>query len=237
MEINKGGQTLIGFPALIDLQDAVSIEVFDEPDVAAAKHQAGLRRLFALHIKDALKYLEKNIPDLTKMAAAYMLVGAAPTTPAAARLKNCASKSSPKPWIAPFCWTRCRPTPQNLPNALEEGRGRLTLISSEIAASGRHHFARIRHRRPQTQRHQKRPRSHRRRRRPAGKVDAQTLHRRNPLHPTPPLRPLPQSHHRTPRQIPSRPRPRRHQTGRAAPAASKTTGAWSQSAKAQSMTA
>ena len=48
MEIRKGGQTLIGFPALIDQNDAVSIEVFDEPEVAAAKHRDGLRRLFAL---------------------------------------------------------------------------------------------------------------------------------------------------------------------------------------------
>jgi ATP-dependent helicase HrpA len=49
--------------------------VFDEPEVASAKHRAGLRRLFALQIKDALKYLEKNIPDLQKMAVAYMQVG------------------------------------------------------------------------------------------------------------------------------------------------------------------
>mgnify|MGYP006154625859 CR=1 FL=1 len=34
----------------------MGIEVFDEPDMAAAKHRAGLRRLCALHIKDALKY-------------------------------------------------------------------------------------------------------------------------------------------------------------------------------------
>ena len=64
LEIQKGGQTLIGYPALIDAGDAVTIEVFDEPDVAAAKHRAGLRRLFSIQIKDALKYLEKNIPDL-----------------------------------------------------------------------------------------------------------------------------------------------------------------------------
>ena len=43
--------------------------------VAAAKHRAGLRRLFALQLKDALKYLEKNIPDLQKMAVAYMPLG------------------------------------------------------------------------------------------------------------------------------------------------------------------
>ena len=46
MEIRKGGTSLVGFPALIDRKDAVTIEVFDEPALAAAKHRAGLRRLF-----------------------------------------------------------------------------------------------------------------------------------------------------------------------------------------------
>src|SRR5690606_22000437 len=63
MEIKKGSTTLIGFPAFIDHGTDIGIEVFDEPEVAAAKHRIGLRRLFALQIKDALKYLEKNIPD------------------------------------------------------------------------------------------------------------------------------------------------------------------------------
>ena len=53
----------------------MAIEVFDEPEVAAAKHRAGLRRLFALQIRDALKYLEKNLPGLQKMAVAYMPLG------------------------------------------------------------------------------------------------------------------------------------------------------------------
>jgi ATP-dependent helicase HrpA len=75
MEVRKGGTSLVGFPALIDEGDAVTIEVFDEPEVAAAKHRAGLRRLFALQLKDALKYLEKNIPDLQKMAVAFMPLG------------------------------------------------------------------------------------------------------------------------------------------------------------------
>ncbi|MCX7232130.1 MAG: DUF3418 domain-containing protein, partial [Burkholderiales bacterium] len=77
LEIRKGAQTLIGYPALIDAGDAVTVEVFDEPEAAAARHRAGLRRLFALQIKDALKYLEKNIPELQKMAAAFMQLGKA----------------------------------------------------------------------------------------------------------------------------------------------------------------
>jgi ATP-dependent helicase HrpA len=75
MELKKGGQVLIGFPALVDKGTHVEIEVFDEPDAAAAKHRAGLRRLVALAIKEPLKYLEKNIPDLQKMAVAYMPLG------------------------------------------------------------------------------------------------------------------------------------------------------------------
>jgi ATP-dependent helicase HrpA len=75
MEIRKGGQTLIGFPALIDRTSHVEIEVFDEPDVAAQRHRAGLRRLVALQIREPLKALERQIPELQKMAALYLSLG------------------------------------------------------------------------------------------------------------------------------------------------------------------
>ena len=77
MEIRKAGQTLIGFPALIDKETHVEIEVFDEPAAATARHRAGLRRLVSLAIREPLKYLEKNIPGLNAMAAAYMSLGTA----------------------------------------------------------------------------------------------------------------------------------------------------------------
>ena len=124
MEIRKGGQTLIGFPALIDGGDAVSIEVFDEPEVAAAKHRAGLRRLFALQIKDALKYLEKNIPDLQKMAVAYMPLG---------------TQEELRSQILDIALDRAflqDPLPTHdadFKRRVDEGRGRLTLIANEVA--------------------------------------------------------------------------------------------------------
>jgi ATP-dependent helicase HrpA len=124
MEISKGGQTLVGFPALVDVQDAVTIEVFDEPDVAATKNRAGLRRLFALQIKDALKYLEKNIPDLQKMAVAYMPLGTADEL---------------KSQIIDVALDRAfllDPLPNDevtFKRRIEEGRGRLTLIANEVA--------------------------------------------------------------------------------------------------------
>ncbi len=82
MEVRQPGranQALVGFPALIDQGDAVTIEVFFEPavPVAVARHRSGLRRLCALQIRDALKYLEKNIPELHKMAVTYVQVGRA----------------------------------------------------------------------------------------------------------------------------------------------------------------
>ena len=124
MEIKKGGQTLVGFPALIDGGDAVTIEVFDEPEVAATKHRAGLRRLFALQIKDALKYLEKNIPDLQKMAVAYMPLG---------------TQEELRAQIIDVALDRAfllDPLPTDeaaFKRRVEEGRGRLTLIANEVA--------------------------------------------------------------------------------------------------------
>ena len=124
MEIRKGGQTLIGFPALVDGGDAVSIEVFDEPEMAAVKHRKGLARLFALQIKDALKYLEKNIPELQKMAVAYMPLGTHEElrTQIIELAIDRAFLLDPLPMDA-----------QAFQMRLEEGRGRLTLIANEVA--------------------------------------------------------------------------------------------------------
>ncbi|MDT8991799.1 ATP-dependent RNA helicase HrpA [Curvibacter sp. APW13] len=135
LEIKKGGQTLIGFPALIDGGDAVSIEVFDEPEVAASKHRAGLRRLFALQIKDALKYLEKNIPDLQKMGVAYMQVG----TLEGGKGASGGTVEELREQILAVALDRAflaDPLPTDefaFKKRVEEGRGRLTLIANEVA--------------------------------------------------------------------------------------------------------
>ena len=123
MEIRKGGQTLIGFPALIDGGDAVTIEVFDEPEVAAARHRAGLRRLFALQLKDALKYLEKNIPDLQKMAVAYMPLGT---------LEELREQIIDVALDRAFLLEPLPASEADFKRRLDEGRGRLTLIANEV---------------------------------------------------------------------------------------------------------
>ena len=126
LEVKKAGQSLIGFPALIDKGDHVHIEVFDEPEVAAAQHRSGLRRLIALQIRDALKALEKNIPDLQKMAVTFMPLG----TPEELR-GQIIDLALDRAFLAD-------PLPDDATSfvrRIEEGRGRLVLIAHEIARS------------------------------------------------------------------------------------------------------
>ena len=124
MELRKAGQTLVGFPALIDKGSAVEIEVFDELDVAAAKHRSGLRRLIALQLKEPLKYLERNIPDLPRMATQFMPLGSAEELreQIIAVALDRAFLADGMPTDAPEFRAR-----------LEAGRGRLTLIAQEVA--------------------------------------------------------------------------------------------------------
>jgi len=126
MEVSRGAQMLVGFPALIDHGSHVRIEVFDEPEVAAARHRAGLRRLVALQIRDALKYLEKNIPELQKMSVLYMPLGTADELRAQVieLALDRAFMAEPLPTDAAAFERR-----------IGEGRGRLTLIANEVARS------------------------------------------------------------------------------------------------------
>ena len=75
LEIRRAGQTLFGYPALVDRGTHCDVEVFDSPDEAARIHRAGLRRLFALQLKEPIKYLEKNLPGLREMAMQFMTRG------------------------------------------------------------------------------------------------------------------------------------------------------------------
>ncbi|MDR0260506.1 MAG: DUF3418 domain-containing protein, partial [Comamonas sp.] len=124
MEIKKGNQTLIGFPALIDHGNGVGIEVFDEPEVAASRHALGLRRLFALQIRDALKYLEKNIPDLQKMAVGYMPLGTQEEL--REQIINVAIDRA-------FLQEPLPADADQFKQRVQDGRGRLTLIANEVA--------------------------------------------------------------------------------------------------------
>lgn len=133
MEIHKGGQTLIGFPALIDLGDSVTIEVFDEPEMAQTKHREGLRRLFALQIKDAVKYLEKNLPGLQTMSAAFMQVGKTDSGSGGGTQEELRNQIIELALDRAFLIEPLPTDEAAFKRRIEEGRGRLTLIATEIA--------------------------------------------------------------------------------------------------------
>ena len=125
MEVRKGGQTLVGFPALIDKGAIVEIEVFDEPAMAAAaSHRSGLRRLVALQLKEPLKYLEKNIPDLQKMAAAFMPLGTLEEL-----REQIIAVALDRAFLAEPLPTDAR----SFGARIDEGRARLNLIAQEVA--------------------------------------------------------------------------------------------------------
>lgn len=124
LEIIQGKQTLIGYPALVDKTSFCQLQVFDDPKVAAKTHRSGLMRLFALQLKEQLRFLEKNIPNLQQMGMQFMTLG---------------SQEELRSQIIELAFERAF-LPQPLPNSAEEfnrrkeeGRSRLNLLANEIA--------------------------------------------------------------------------------------------------------
>jgi ATP-dependent helicase HrpA len=62
MEVKVGGRDVIGFPALVDEGDSVALRVQDTPEKAKSVHRKGLRRLFALELREQVKFVEKSLP-------------------------------------------------------------------------------------------------------------------------------------------------------------------------------
>jgi ATP-dependent helicase HrpA len=124
MELRKAGQTLVGFPALIDKGTHVELEVFDEPAVAAQKQRAGLRRLFALQLREPLKHLERNLPELRATAALFLSLGSADEL-----REQIVEVALDRAFLAD-------PLPADAASfqrRLDEGRARLQLIAQEVA--------------------------------------------------------------------------------------------------------
>ncbi len=124
LEIQRGKQTLIGFPALVDKVTHCDLEVFDDPAEATRIHHAGLRRLISLQLKEQLKYLEKNIPGLQQMGMQFMALG---------------SQEELRDQIIQAGLDRAclqAPLPKNaaeFTQRKEEGKARLGLLVNEIA--------------------------------------------------------------------------------------------------------
>ncbi|GAA5236343.1 ATP-dependent RNA helicase HrpA [Verticiella sediminum] len=124
LEIRRGGQTVIGYPALVDRGTHCDLDVFDDPKEAARRHRGGLLRLFRLQLKDQVKYLEKNLPGLTQMSMLYMPLGTQE------ELRDQIIDAA----LAAACLMEPLPTDASgFAARAEQGRGRLGLLAQEMA--------------------------------------------------------------------------------------------------------
>lgn len=124
LEIQRGRQTLIGYPALVDKGSHCDLEVFDDPAEANRLHRIGLRRLFALQLKEQLKYLEKNVPGLQQMGMQFMALGSQEEL--RSQIIDAALDSA--------CLQEPLPVNAEQFNARkEEGKSRIGLLANEIA--------------------------------------------------------------------------------------------------------
>ncbi len=118
------------------------------------RHREGLRRLFALQIKDALKYLEKNLPGLQAMAAAYMQVGKTDSGSGGGTLEELRNQIIELALDRAFLIDPLPTDEAAFKKRVEEGRGPPDPDRQRNRAQGRCDPGRIRGRRAQAQRQQ-----------------------------------------------------------------------------------
>ena len=124
MELRKGRDVLIGYPALLDLGDAVELQVFDDPAGARDKMRDGLRRLFALALKEPLRFFERNMPDAQKLGLLYSALGSADELRADLVTAVIDRACMAEPWPADA---------ESFAARVAEARPRLNLVGQEIA--------------------------------------------------------------------------------------------------------
>src|SRR5919198_101034 len=116
MEIRRGARTLVGYPALVDAGDGVTLQVFDAPEAAREAHVGGVRRLLAIAFRDRIR-------DLERALAKDPALGAFKADVVRAALDRTFLADSLPMAQADFA------------RRVEEGRSRFTLIAQEIARS------------------------------------------------------------------------------------------------------
>ena len=126
-EIRRGGQVLIGYPALVDQGTHCTLEVFDDPQAAREAHRAGLRRLFRLQLRPQLQSMAKT---LSSLAAVQMRA----TTAAAMKGLEPLAEQVATAALDRVCVAEPWPTDRTQFLARrDEARGRLALVAQELA--------------------------------------------------------------------------------------------------------
>jgi len=119
LELERSGQTLVGYPALVDAGDAVTLQVFESPEKAAELHRAGVRRLLLIAFRDRVRDLERALSrDVTLGPLKSDVISASLD-------RTFLAESVPM-------------TQADFAKRVDEGRSRFNLIAQEIArlASG-----------------------------------------------------------------------------------------------------
>ena len=123
LEIEVDGRRVMGFPGLVDAGSSVTLRVFDTEDKAARQHRAGLRRLFALNLREQLKYVEKGL-GLRDLALKFINLGSEQELKeqllAAALEKSCMAA----PWPS---------SAEQFAARLADAKTRIALIAQEVA--------------------------------------------------------------------------------------------------------
>ncbi|TEW48267.1 ATP-dependent RNA helicase HrpA [Psychromonas algicola] len=64
---DHGGYEVKAYPALVDKNKSVAIELFDSEEKAKRFNQAGVRRLILLNVPSPIKYLQQSLPNKAKL--------------------------------------------------------------------------------------------------------------------------------------------------------------------------
>ena len=124
MEIRRKGQTVVGYPALVDRGTTCALDVFDDPQIALQAHQHGLVRLFKIALREQVKFLEKNLHDLTRLSMLYLPLGSQEKL--RDQIIDCA--------IERACLAEPWPTDaESFDVRRQEGRAKLGLLAQEVA--------------------------------------------------------------------------------------------------------
>ncbi len=72
---DREGQTLTGFPALVDAGDSVTLTMIDTPEQARDETRFGINRLVQLALKEQMKFLGGSLPGFSQLALLYANLG------------------------------------------------------------------------------------------------------------------------------------------------------------------
>jgi ATP-dependent helicase HrpA len=127
IELERDGKSLVGFPVFRDGGESVSLDVMDDEAAARAVHKAGLRRLFMLQLKEQVRFVEKNLPNIATIAMQAMSYGLPYKSQPelVAQVLECTFDRAfmQTPWPVSAAQFEAR---------LAEGKPRVTLIAQEI---------------------------------------------------------------------------------------------------------